>query len=220
MKIWLDTAKIPAVQKAVRMGILAGVTTNPTIIAESQRSLEDVLEDLLHHQEGPVTAQVVANDTLEMVQQGQNLFSFSNRIIVKVPVTENGLEAIHLLSRQGIPTMATVVFTPHQALLAVLAGADYVAPYLSHIEKAGLDPWVSLKSIMSMLQNYRFKTKVLCASIHHLDQIIKCAELGIHSITIKESLFEKMIQDHPLTNERVQKFAEDWKNVNTPLLTS
>src|SRR5947209_968437 len=133
MDIWLDTSNIRMVQKAIRFGILAGVTTNPSIIAQSQRSLEEVLEDLLHYQEGPVTAQVVAEETREMVQQGQNLFAFSNRIIVKVPITKNGLEAIHLLSRQGIPTMATVLFSPRQALMAALAGANYVAPYLSRM---------------------------------------------------------------------------------------
>lgn len=216
MKIWLDTANIHAVQKAVKLGILSGVTTNPTIISNSKRSFEDILEDLLHYQEGTVAVQVVAESATEMIQQGKNLFSFSNRIIVKVPATKNGYEAIHNLSRKGIPTMATVVFTPQQALLAMIAGADYIAPYLKHIEKTGLDPWVVLSSITKIIQNYRFKTKVLCASIEHVEQILKCAEYGIQEITIKETLFEQMLEENPHTLQRVSKFNEDWKEAKEP----
>ena len=106
----MDTANIQAVHKGVRYGLLSGVTTNPTLIAHAGRDIEEVLVDLLHHQEGPVTAQVISNETFEMVQQGQTLYSLSNRLIIKVPATKNGLEAVHLLSRQGIPTMATAVF--------------------------------------------------------------------------------------------------------------
>jgi transaldolase len=211
MEIWLDTSNVRLVQKAVRHGILCGVTTNPTIIAESGRSTEEVLEDLLHYQEGPVTAQVNAESTAEMVQQGKDLFSFSNRIIVKVPITKSGLEAIHLLSRQGIPTMATVLFSPRQALMASLAGADYLAPYLSRLEKAGEDPWQALQSMVRILANYRLTTKILGASINSVEQVIRCAEIGIYGITVKDEIFEWLVEDHPLTVQGVQKFAEDSK---------
>jgi transaldolase len=217
MDIWLDSSNIRIVQKAVQFGLLSGVTTNPTLIAQSHKSLEDVLKDLLHHQEGPVTAQVVAEETEDMVQQGQNLFSFSNRIIVKVPITKKGLEAIHLLSRQGIPTMATVLFSARQALMAALAGADYIAPYIGRMEKAGENPWNILKSIADIFQHYRLKTKILGASINHVDQIIKCAEIGIYGVTIKQDIFEKLIEDHPLTLQRTKQFADDWKLMDTPL---
>lgn len=217
MDIWLDTTNIRTVQKAVKLGVLAGVTTNPTLIAQSQRDLEEVLEDLLHHQEGPVTAQVVADGTDEMVQQGQNLYSLSNRLIIKVPLTENGLEAVHLLSRQGIPTMATVIFHPRQALMAALAGADYVAPYLGRLEKAGGDPWDMLKSIIHIFQVYRLKTKILGASLQNVKQIMQCAEAGIYGITVKDDLFEKLIESDDMTLKSVEQFALDWQNVNTPL---
>lgn len=217
MEIWLDTANVQTVQRAVRLGILGGgVTTNPSIIAESKRSLEEVLEDLLHHQEGFVTAQVVADETMDMVQQGQNLFSFSKRIIVKVPITDKGLEAIHLLSRQGIPTMATVLFTPQQALMASLAGADYVAPYLGRLEKAGGDPWATLSSIIRILQNYRSKTKILGASIQNIEQVIRCAEMGIYGVTIRDPLLDRLLENHSLTVKGVNQFSEDWKKVETP----
>jgi transaldolase len=220
MDIWLDTTNIRTVQKAVRFGLLAGVTTNPTLIAQSKRDLEEVLEDLLHYQEGPVTAQVVADDVSEMVQQGQSLYSLSNRLIIKVPLTKNGLEAIHLLSRQGIPTMATAIFRPHQALMAAIAGADYVAPYLGHLEKIGENPWAMLKSVVHTFQTYRLNTKVLGAALTRIEYVMQCAEAGIYGITIKDDLFEKLIETDAMTLKRVEQFATDWQNVNTPLFTS
>lgn len=219
MDIWLDTANIQIIQKAVRIGILAGITTNPDIIASSQRSFEEVLEALLHYQEGPVVAQVVAEEVSDMVQQGQNLYSFSNRLIIKVPVTKAGLEAIHLLSRQGIPTMATVVFSVRQMLMAAKAGAHYVAPYISRIQNAGEDPWAALSHMSEILHNYRLKTKILGASINSVEQVIKCAELGLYGVTIKDDLFERLIEDHPLTMQGVQDFQEKWKLVANPLIT-
>lgn len=220
MDIWLDTANIKTIQRAVRVGILSGVTTNPSLIVQTKREMEDVLEDLLHYQEGPVTAQVVAEDIHEMVQQGQTLYSISNRIIVKVPITKNGLEAIHLLARQGIPTMATVIFHPRQALMAALAGANYVAPYLSRIEKIGEDPWASLETMAKIFENYRLQTKILGASLSSVEQVIKCAEVGIYGVTIKEDVFEKMIEDHSATLQGVQQFVEEWNKSPSSLFVS
>jgi len=219
MDIWLDTTNIRTVEKAVRFGLLSGVTTNPTLLAQSKREMEKVLEELLHHQEGPVTAQVIADDVNEMVQQGQILYSLSNRIIIKVPLTKNGLEVIHLLSRQGISTMGTVIFHPRQALLAALAGADYVAPYLGRIEKAGGDPWQMLKSILHIFQTYRLNTKILGASLHSVEQVIQCAEIGIYGVTIKDDLFEQLIETDPMTLKSVEQFASDWESVKNPLFT-
>lgn len=197
MDIWLDTSNIQTIQKAVKSGILSGVTTNPAIVSDSKREPEDLFEDLLHFQEGPIAVQVTAEDTAGMVQQGQNFYSFSNRIIVKVPMTKNGLEAIHLLSRQGIPTMATAIFYPHKALLAAQAGAHYVTPYISLIEQRGDDPWTVLRTILNIYQNYRIKTKVLGVSLKTTDQVIQCAKTGIYGITVKDSLFESLIADQP-----------------------
>lgn len=219
MDIWLDTTNIQQVHKAVRYGLLSGVTTNPTLIAKAECDLEEVIEDLLHHQEGPVIAQVVSDETFEMVQQGQTLYSLSNRLIIKVPLTKNGLEAIHLLSRQGIPTMATVVFHPRQALMAALAGANYVAPYIGRMEKAGMDAWGVLQNILQLFQNYRLKTKILGASLQSVDQVMKCAEVGIYGVTVKDDLFDQLIENDPQTLKAIEQFAHDWKSVNAPLFT-
>jgi transaldolase len=217
MDFWLDSTNIQTIHKAVHFGLLAGVTTNPTLIAKAGRNFDEVLEDLLHLQEGPVTVQVVAEDASEMVHQGQSLYSISNRFIIKIPLTQSGLEALHLLSRQGIPTMATVIYHPHQALLAALAGADYVAPYLGRIEKAGGDPWKVLKMIVHIFQTYRLKTKILGASLNSIEHVMQCAEIGIYGVTVKDDLFEQLIETDSLTARSVDQFANDWKDVNSPL---
>jgi len=208
MEIWLDTADTQSIKKATRLGLLCGVTTNPSVVALSGRSLKNLLKDLLHEQEGPIAVQVDEDKIFEMVQQGQNLYSFSNRIIVKVPVTQNGLETIQLLSRQGIPTIATTIFYPHQALMAALAGADYVAPYLSHIEKNGEDPWQTLKTIVQIFQNYRLKTRILGASLSSIDHFIKCASIGIYGVTLKEHLLEELVGNQFLTTQALEVFAQ------------
>lgn len=214
MEIWLDTTEVRPIQTAARFGLLSGVTTNPTLIAGSKRDLEEVIEDLLHYQEGPVAVQVTGKTTVDMVQQGQTLHGQSNRLIIKVPVTKEGLEAIHLLSRQGILTMATAVFHTRQALLAALAGANYVAPYLGRLEKEGGDPWNLLREIAHLFQTYRLKTNILAASLPSVEHVIKCGEIGIFGVTVKEDLFEKLIQSDPLTVREVEQFALHSKAAN------
>lgn len=213
MDIWLDTTNIQTIQQAVKLGLLAGVTTNPTLIAQSKKSLKGVVEDLLHHQEGFITVQVVTDDVEEIVQQGQNLHLISNRLITKVPLTKNGLEAIHLLSRQGIPTMATLIFHPHQALMAALAGADYVAPYVGRLEKMGGDPWAMLRAIKTIFQTYQINTQILAASLHSIEHVIRCAEIGVYGVTVKDEIFGKLIATDSSTLKGAEQFAADWQTV-------
>ncbi|MCE2982480.1 MAG: hypothetical protein LW832_02825 [Parachlamydia sp.] len=219
MEIWLDTTQIETIQYAERLGILKGVTTNPTLIAGAKRPMQALLEEILQVQEGFVTVQATGRTWQEMVKQGQALYAFSNRIIVKVPITKQGLEAIHTLASEGIPTMATVLFHPRQALMAALAGAYYVAPYLSRIEAGGENPMEMLAMTQDIFRNYQLQTKILAASIHHVQQVLQCASLGIFGATLKADLFEKLIVDHPLTEEGVDRFEEDWKQVSEPLFT-
>ncbi len=207
MEIWLDTTQIRPIQTAARFGLLSGVTTNPTLIGASKKDLEEIIEDLLHHQEGPVAVQVTGTKTGDMVQQGQMLHEQSNRLIIKVPVTKEGLEAIHLLTRQGIVTMATAIFHSRQALLAALAGANYVAPYLGRLEKEGGDPWSLLREILHLFQTYRLKTNILAASLPSVEYVMKCGEVGVFGVTVKEDVFEKLIQSDPLTLREVEQFA-------------
>jgi transaldolase len=218
MKIWLDTTNIETVKKADHLGLLYGVTTNPNLIAELKRPMRQVLQELLDHQDGPVTAQVVADHAQEMIEQGEKLYDFSDRMIVKVPVTQAGLEAIQALKQLSIPTMATVILQPYQVLLAGIAGADYVAPYLGQIERNGQDPWQSLIEMFQIIQNYQFKTEILAASIGSLEQFSKCAVLGISNVTIKDALFTQLIAADPKTQERINQFNTNWKEAKLSFL--
>lgn len=218
MKIWLDTANLETVKRGAKLGILYGVTTNPAIIAESGKPMRTVLQSLLDIQDGPVTGQVVGHSAQEMIDQGLELYDFSDRIIVKVPVTQEGLEAIQALKAQSIPTMATVVLHPHQALIAALIGADYIAPYIGQIERNGQDPLAMLQAISKCYQNYQVKTEILCASIGSLEQICRCAELGMPHVTLKEALFSQLLATDPKTQERINHFETVWQKSGASFL--
>lgn len=210
MKIWLDTTNVELVKMADDLGFLFGVTTNPALVAKSGKPMKEILRNLLDIQDGPVTGQVVAQDAKGMVKQGQMLYDFSDRIVVKIPVTEEGLQAIHVLSHEEIPVMATVVFHPYQALVAALAGAHYIAPYVGQIEKSGKNPWEVLSSMMNIYEKQGIKTEILAASISTNEQVTKCAELGIPHITLKDEAFRQLIATAPNTKERVDHFISVW----------
>jgi TalC/MipB family fructose-6-phosphate aldolase len=211
MDIWLDTVNKKLIAKAQRLGILYGVTTNPTLIAQSKQSFEEILKELLSIQSGCVTAQVIARDTQGMLKQAEILHQISDRIIIKIPATEAGFEAICQLSKRNIPTMATAIFHPNQVLLASLAGAQYAAPYVSGIEKSGDDAYEQLTSMKHLLVEYNYKTKILAASIKNTEQIRRCLDIGIHAVTLKDDIFEEFTSDNRLTESRIELFEDDWK---------
>lgn len=219
MLIWLDTANLDTVQAALDLGILFGITTNPNIIAESGKPLKQLLGELLNHQDGPLAVQVIASEIPEMIKQGKELYDFSERIIVKIPATSEGLEVIHTLSQEGIPTMATAVFLPYQAFLASMAGANFIAPYLSHIEKSGKNPKTVLESMMQILKNNELNSEILAASINSIELFQQCAEMGIPHITVKDSLFSQLIQTPQATQEWVNKFSTAWETANLEFKT-
>ncbi|MDE3045480.1 MAG: fructose-6-phosphate aldolase [Verrucomicrobiota bacterium] len=211
MEIWLDTANLETIKRAQQMGFLYGVTTNPTVVAKSNEVLEDLLEKILALQGGPVTVQVIATEASGMIAQGKALYAFSPRIVVKVPVTAEGLNAIHALNKENIPTMATAVFESSQALLAASAGAHYVAPYFSRICEADIDGIQVLKTMLHLLRQYKFNAKLIAASLRTPEQVRECCEMGAHAVTLNEKVFADFIQDHPLTTQSVQRFAKDWE---------
>lgn len=213
MELWLDTSHLETIKKANRYGIIHGVTTNPSIIAKSQQDPAKLIPSLLSIQQGPVAVQVTADNSEEMIKEAKFLAEYSNRIIVKVPVTREGLAAIHSLSKLGISTMATALFHPNQAYLAALAGANYVAPYLGRMFDEGIDAWSVLQTMLSIYKQHPFKTKILVAALKSTEHITLCAEMGVHAITIKRESFEELLTEHPLTEQWVKIFAQDWEEV-------
>lgn len=211
MEIWLDTADLELIENAKQMGVLHGVTTNPSIVANSKMGIEDLLEKILALQSGPVTAQVTSNDSEKMIRQGEAIREFSDRLVVKVPVTEAGLKAIFSLSQKNIPVMATAVFDSNQVLLAARAGATYIAPYFSAIcemEREGIDQF---QEMLNVLRHYRYPSKLLAASLKAPEQVRQCMELAVDAVTLNKEVFLAFIQNHEETEKRLEKFAKDWK---------
>lgn len=212
MEIWLDTLNLSLIELAESMGILHGVTTNPSILSKAKKPLEEVLESILAAQKGPLAVQVIAQEASEMVYEAEKLQEISPRIIVKVPVTKEGLAAISTLTKKDIPTLATTVFNPRQALLAATAGAKYIAPYYSKIELEGEDPLAYVNSMLRIIERYRFKTKILAASLKTTIQFTACAEAGVPAVTVKDELFQEIIKNNPQTMQYLDAFATDWQS--------
>ncbi len=211
MEIWLDTADLELIGNAKQMGILHGVTTNPSIVAKSKMGIEDLLRKILALQPGPVTVQVTASDANQMIEQGEALHHFSNRILVKIPVTAEGLKAIYNLSQKKIPVMATAVFDPRQVLLAARAGSTYIAPYFSsmcELDMAGVDQF---NVMLNLLRRYQYPSKLLAASLNSSEQVRQCLELGADAVTLKGEVFLSFIENHEETMNQIAKFAKDWE---------
>jgi len=215
MQIWLDTADLPLIEKAQKMGVLYGVTTNPSIVAASKKPLEDLIEQVLQIQKGPMTVQVTASKAAEMIRQAEALHGFSDRIIVKVPATEAGFETIHAISGK-IPTMATAVFDVNQVLLSAKAGASYIAPYYSRICEADIDGIEAIRAMLGLLKRYGFSAQLLAASLRSPEQVKELAQMGAHAVTLKEDVFMSLIEDNPMTAECIGRFTHDWRQAPTP----
>ena len=211
MEIWLDTCETQIIKKACRLGVIAGITTNPSLLAACQENHDKVLTTLLDIQDNPVAVQVTASLSDEMVKQALALHTFSKRIIIKIPVVQEGLVAMKLLADKGIPVMATAIFRANQALLAALAGADYVAPYVSKMFDEGIEAYSVLETMISIYSNYKFKTKILAAALRTPDQITTCASKGISAVTLKSNLFSEFISDEATTLNSLRIFNEEWK---------
>lgn len=219
MEIWIDTCNIEIITKAYSLGIIHGVTTNPSILAGAKEHPKDVISRLLDIQGGPVAVQVTADKAQEMAKEAVDWHHFSERIIVKIPVIQEGLTAIRMLAEESVPIMATAVFQPNQALLAGIAGVEYAAPYLCRMFDEGIDAYESLETMIRIYKSYNFNTKILAAALRTTDQITACARMGLAAVTLKSSLFSEFIADDPATCKALRAFSEDWQHFQYQLLT-
>lgn len=210
MEIWLDTSNVELILQAKELGILQGVTTNPTILSLSKISPEELINKLLKAQNGLVAVQALSNNVKEICSEAKALSAVSNRILVKIPVTKNGLGAIYALKQEGIPTLATTIFEPRQALLAFKAGASYLAPYLGRIADTGKNPLQVLSEMQSMKNHYGFGGKIMGAGIRDLNTALNCVEIGICAMTLSEKVFNEFLDDYEPTLHALEKFSEDW----------
>lgn len=211
MELWLETSDLQVVKNASQMGILHGVATNPTIGAKSNLSFDDLLQALLDCQTGPVVAQVMGKSAQEIIQQGEALFAFSNRIIVNIPVTREGLQGINILSMKKIPVLASGVFDIKQALLAARSKAIYISPHFSQICEADQDGINNLKAMAELMLQYQYPAKIIASSLKSTEQIKECCNLGIDAVALNETVFEEYVSDHPATMKMIDRFSRDWK---------
>ena len=212
MKLFLDTANVDQIREASKLGVIDGVTTNPSLIAKEGRVFKDVVKEICSIVDGPISAEVVKEDAEGMFKEAKELSKIHRNIVVKVPMTAEGLKAVRMCKEAGIRTNMTLIFHPNQALLAAKAGATYVSPFVGRLDDVteyGMDV---VRRIVDIYDNYGIMTEVIVASVRNPLHVLEAAECGAHIATIPYSVLQQMIK-HPLTDIGVQKFLDDWKKV-------
>lgn len=211
MKFFLDTANTEEIKRINELGLVDGVTTNPTIIAKEGRDFKEVIVEICELVEGPVSAEVIALDTQGMIQEARDIAKWADNVVVKIPMTEAGLKAVHILSEENIQTNVTLVFTVAQGLMAAKAGATFISPFVGRLDDIGTDSLALIKNLRNVLDQYGYATEIIAASIRNLKHVEDVAELGADIATIPGSIFPKL-WSHPLTDAGIKAFMKDWEN--------
>ncbi len=213
MKIFLDTADIEEIRKGVDTGLVDGVTTNPSLAAQTNRNFDEVRQEILDVVKGPVSLEVIATDYHAMLEEGRNLARLAENVVVKLPMGVDGLKAVRTLKEEGVKTNVTLVFSANQAMLAAKAGATYVSPFIGRMHDAGHDGIGLIEEIREIFDNFSFSTFILAASDRSPLDTKNAALAGADAITIKPENFWKLYQ-HPFTDQGLAKFLNDWNNKN------
>ncbi|MCL6480812.1 MAG: fructose-6-phosphate aldolase [Firmicutes bacterium] len=217
MKIFLDTANVEEIRQAAALGVLDGVTTNPTLAAREKRPFRElVLEICEIVGNGVVNTEVVSTDTEGMLREAREMASWHPNIVVKVPMTRAGVQALAVLSQEGVRVNITLVFSPSQALLVAKAGAYFVSPFLGRVDDISGDGMALLRDILTIYRAHNFRTQVLAASLRHPMHVVEAAKLGAHIATMPFKVFEQLFA-HPLTDRGLEGFLKDWENARAVL---
>ena len=216
MKIFLDTANIASIRTFADMGVLDGVTTNPTLVAKENQDFHELVSAILKIVPGPVNLEVVSQDTEGMLREGRDLALLGPNVVVKCPMTGPGLVAVRKLGKEGLKTNVTLVFSPNQALLAAKAGATYVSPFIGRLDDAGHEGMEVVEDTLQIYRNYEIETQVLVASIRHPVHVVQAAKLGAHVATMPPDVLDKMVR-HPLTDTGLKRFLDDWAKAGLKL---
>ncbi|WP_019378093.1 fructose-6-phosphate aldolase [Virgibacillus halodenitrificans] len=212
MKFFLDTANIEEIKRINKLGLVDGITTNPTIIAKENREFSEIIKEICSLVDGPVSAEVIGLTTVEMVEEAREIAQWASNVVVKIPMTEAGLEAVHILTKEGIKTNVTLVFSVAQGLMAAKAGATYISPFVGRVDDIGEDGIELIQNLKQTLNNYQFETEIITASIRTINHLEKAAIAGADIATIPGSLLPKL-WSHPLTDKGIEQFLQDWKKV-------
>jgi len=212
MKFFIDTANIQEIKDGISLGMVDGVTTNPSLIAKENKSFELVIKEILAIVKGPVSLEVISLEADGMVKEGTKLAALGNNVVVKVPMTMEGLKATKIFSAAGIAVNQTLIFSPLQALMAAKAGAAYVSPFVGRLDDIAHDGMDLVEQILTIFDNYNLKTEVIVASIRHPRHVLDAALMGAHVATIPFKVICQLA-NHPLTDKGIEAFLCDWKKV-------
>lgn len=214
MKFFIDTANIDEIKEAHSMGMVDGVTTNPSLIAKEGRDFETIIREICEIVDGPISAEVISLDVEGMLKEARHLASIHRNIVIKVPMTVDGIKATRVLSQEGIDTNVTLIFSPLQALMAAKAGATYVSPFIGRLDDISQDGMALIEQIVQIFENYAFHTQVIVASVRNPIHVLESAMLGAHIATIPFNVLAKF-SSHPLTDKGIQAFLNDWNKAKT-----
>lgn len=212
MKIFLDTANIEQIREVAALGILDGVTTNPSLISKEEGDYREALKEICTIVGGPVSAEVVAEEAGEMVRQARDLAKIDDHIVIKIPLIAEGLKAVRMLTAEDIRTNVTLCFSANQGILAAKAGATYVSPFIGRLDDVGQSGMDLIADLIEVFENYAFTTQILVASVRHAMHVVESARLGADVVTIPYKVLMQMIK-HPLTDVGIEKFNQDWEKV-------
>lgn len=213
MKFFIDTANLEEIKEAASIGILDGVTTNPTLISRENEEPNTLLKKISEVVNGPIAAEVISLDWEGIVKEGKDLAKMANNIVVKIPINKDGLKAVKALNALNIKTMVTLIFTPIQALLAARAGADYITPFVGRLDDISTPGMDLIANIVQIYKNYNIKTEVIVASIRNPIHVLETAMIGADIATIPLKVIEQLVK-HPLTDKGIESFLKDWEKVN------
>jgi len=212
MKFFIDTANIEEIKEGIKLGMVDGVTTNPSLIAKEKKGFDDVVKEILKNVEGPVSLEVVSMEAKAMFEEGKKLAQLGSNVVIKVPLCTEGLKATKMFADAGIDVNETLIFSPLQALLAAKAGARYVSPFVGRLDDIAHDGMELVEQILTIFDNYGFETEVIVASIRHPRHVLDAAMMGADIATIPFKVIKQLVQ-HPLTDRGIEMFLADWKKV-------
>lgn len=213
MKFFIDTANFDDIKAAYEMGFIAGVTTNPSLIVKEKRDLHEVIQQIADLVEGPVSAEVIATTAPEMVKEAHELIKLGDNVVIKVPMTAEGLKAVAVLSKEEIKTNVTLIFSANQALLAARAGATYVSPFVGRVDDISMDGIQLIEDIAEIFMIHNISTEIIAASVRTPMHMTQCAKAGAHIATVPFNVLQQSLK-HPLTDAGLARFLADWEAAN------
>ena len=212
MKLFIDTANVDEIKEINQWGVLQGVTTNPSLIAKEGRIFEEVVKEITDIVDGPISAEVISMNSEEMIKEGIELSKINKNIVIKIPMCEEGLKTVKELSKKGIRTNVTLIFSSLQALLAAKAGATYVSPFVGRLDDIGQEGMDLISEVAGIFAIHDIDTEIISASIRHPQHVLASAKAGAHIATIPYKVFKQMVK-HPMTDSGIDKFLKDWESV-------